>query len=190
MTQFPALWSKTERYRKKCTIMRHWRSLVTQIHICNVHWGYVSRETSTQSDLQAEETPVGTTWRGCLPVISIESHTGDDWADWVCGGRRPTSWRDYISHLPWDFFVSFFFFFLESASTRRINLQLCFRLAPGPAAMKLLYCPLFAVHTNLSPRVNTVCCTERRFILPFKRAHILLHTRRCHQLHRASLKYS
>lgn len=35
------------------------------------------------------------------------------------------------------------------------EMLLCFHLAPSSAAMKLFYCLLFAVHTNLSPPINT-----------------------------------
>lgn len=52
--------------------------------------------------------------------------------DWESGVSEPTSWRDYVSHLPWDFF----FFLMEFACMRWRYLLLHFHLALSPGAIK------------------------------------------------------
>lgn len=91
----------------------------------------------------------------CMPLFRDTLGT----TDWEDRASRPTSWRDYISHLPWD--SSSFFWNLPDFGWRwrkKGNL-VCSALLPlGSQSCSLgaflFHFLLFAVHTNLSLLTN------------------------------------
>lgn len=94
----------------------------------------------------------------CIPPFS------DKLTDWECWVDRPTSGRDYISHLSWDFF----FFLMESSSMRLKYLLLHFHLALSPAAMKHSLSIVGFAHKSVTTAYYFLLHSEQALLLWYK----------------------